>query len=100
MTFTDYKQAVEELLYGKQLPTARYVFADSDTHLPEPLATLVSAIRQKFAPDGPHNLIKFHTQSFKISLLHYPRFFEESLSRFIVTARHWSAMSFRDRCGC
>jgi DNA phosphorothioation-associated putative methyltransferase len=78
MTFTEYQQAVENLPYGKRLPTARYVFTDSDHPLPEPLATLVSAMRQKFAPDGQHNLVKFHTQSFKISLLHYPRFFEEA----------------------
>jgi DNA phosphorothioation-associated putative methyltransferase len=87
MTFTDYQQAVEKMSYGKRLPTARYVFADSDNPLPEPLATLVSAIRQKFAPDEAHNLIKLHTQSFKISLLHYPQFFEDphpSLAEAIV----------------
>lgn len=78
MTFTDYKQAVENLPYGKRLPTARYVFTDATTPLPDPLATLVADIRQKIAPDGAHNLIKFHTASFKISLLHYPRFFEDS----------------------
>jgi DNA phosphorothioation-associated putative methyltransferase len=77
MTFTDYQQAVENLPYGKRLPTARYVFTDSDLSLPEPLAALISAIRRQFAPDGQHNLVKFHTQSFKISLLHYPRFFDE-----------------------
>jgi DNA phosphorothioation-associated putative methyltransferase len=77
MTFTDYQQAVENLPHGKRLPTARYVFTDSEHPLPEPLATLVSTIRLRFAPEGPHNLVKLHTQSFKISLLHYPRFFDE-----------------------
>ena len=77
MTFTDYQQAVEDLPYGKRLPTARYVFTDSDHPLPEPLASLISAIRLRFAPEGRHNLVKLHTQSFKISLLHYPRFFDE-----------------------
>lgn len=56
---------------------ARYVFTDSNHPLPEPLATLISAIRLRFAPEGRHNLVKLHTQSFKISLLYYPSFFDE-----------------------
>lgn len=77
MTFADYQRAVDGLPYGKRLPTARYVFNDADTPLPEPLGGLIQLVRQKFAPEGTHNLIKFHTESFKVSLLHYPRFFEE-----------------------
>jgi DNA phosphorothioation-associated putative methyltransferase len=87
MTFTDYQQAVENLPYGKRLPTAKYVFTDATTPLPDPLATLVADIRQKIAPDGAHNLIKFHTASFKVSLLHYPQFFDDphpSLAEAIV----------------
>jgi DNA phosphorothioation-associated putative methyltransferase len=77
MTFAEYQQALEKLPYGKRLPTARYVFTSDDCPLPEPLAALIQVVRQKFAPGGPHNLIKFHTESFKVSLLHYPRFFED-----------------------
>ena len=77
MTFADYQRAVDGLPYGKRLPTARYVFTDADTPLPEPLAGLIQMVRKKFAPEGTHNLIKFHTESFKISLLHYPQFFDE-----------------------
>jgi DNA phosphorothioation-associated putative methyltransferase len=87
MTFADYQQAVENLSYGKRLPTAKYVFADSSTPLPDPLATLITALRQKFSPDGIHNLIKFHTSSYRVSLLHYPRFFDDphpSLAEAVV----------------
>lgn len=76
MTFADYQQAVASLPYGKVLPTARYVYTDAECPLPEPLGTLIQVVRQRFAPDGPHNLVKFHTESFKVSLLHYPHFFE------------------------
>ncbi len=87
VTFTEYQLAVENLPYGKRLPTAKYVFTDSTTPLPDPLASLVTAIRQKFAPEGDHNLIKFHTASYKVSLLHYPQFLEDphpSLAEAIV----------------
>jgi DNA phosphorothioation-associated putative methyltransferase len=87
MTFSEYQQAVDKLPYGKRLPMTRYVFTDSDHPLPEPLAGLISTIRLKFTSDGLHNLIKFHTQSFKVSLLHYPKFFDEphpSLAEAVV----------------
>ncbi len=77
MKFAEYQQAVDDLPYGKRLPTARYVFANDETPLPEPLGALIHVIRQKFAPSGPHNLIKLHTESFKISLLHYPGFLDD-----------------------
>ncbi len=77
MTFHEYQKAVEALPYGKRLPTARYVYTDAETPLPQPLSELVHRVRQRFASDGQHNLIKLHTESLKISLLHYPRFFED-----------------------
>lgn len=77
MTFLDYQTAIEALPYGKRLPTAVYVYIDDCVQIPEPLASLVRGLRERFAPDGKHNLVKFHIQSFKISLLYYPGFFDE-----------------------
>lgn len=77
MTFADYRSAVEGLFFGKRLPTAMYVYNDAEIRLPEPLESLVGLLRKKYAATGKHNLIKFHTESFKVSLLWYPDFFND-----------------------
>lgn len=77
MTFAEYKQAVAALPYGKRLPQAVYLFFDDSFPLPDPLGALIGQVRRRFAPERTHNLLKFHTESFKVSLLHYPDFFDD-----------------------
>lgn len=77
MTFEEYEKAVRDLPYGKILPQAAYVFTDERAPLPEPLGSLIAGLRISFAPSGVHNLVKLHTESFKISLLHYPNFLDD-----------------------
>ncbi len=78
MTFTEYQQAVSNLPYGKRLPSARYLYFDADIPLPEPLGSLVAEVWSRLlSVDSEHNIVKFHTDSFKISLLHYPGFFDD-----------------------
>lgn len=77
MTFAEYKIAVEQLGYGKRLPAARYVFTDESWLLPEPLAGLILAASSKFSKEAPFNVVKFHTETLRVSLLHYPLFFDD-----------------------
>jgi DNA phosphorothioation-associated putative methyltransferase len=78
MTFPEYQRAVANLPYGKRLPSARYLYFDPDIPLPEPLGALVAEVWNRvLSVESGHNIIKFHTDSFKISLLHYPRFFDD-----------------------
>jgi DNA phosphorothioation-associated putative methyltransferase len=78
MTFPEYQRAVANLPYGKRLPSARYLYFDAEIPLPEPLESLVAEIWNRVLNvESAHNIVKFHTDSFKISLLHYPGFFDD-----------------------
>ena len=75
MTTSEYRQAVDELPYGKRLPTALYLLDPGDcTEIPSLLRIAVAELRKCLEIGPQFNLLKFHTSSPKISFLAYPEF--------------------------
>ena len=79
MEFSEYKELVKEIDYGKDLPDAKYIHIDLLPYLhQEILGLLVNIQKELSIHDFEFNVIKLYTRDFKISLLNYPTFFEEA----------------------
>ena len=72
MRFEEFKAALDDLDWGKRLPTAIYVFRDAQGGLPPALADIVERTAEALNVSGDFNVLKFHTTTFKLSFLHYP----------------------------
>jgi hypothetical protein len=78
MDLVEYQRLVAAIGFGKRLPTALYVFRDSEagglgTDLDHMVAQMVVAFQI-----GPEfNVIKLRSDELKVSFLCYPRFFED-----------------------
>jgi hypothetical protein len=75
MTADEYSVAVAGLPFGKKLPDAVYVYA-SEGGLPEPLWSLIVALRQRLQLTEAFNVVKFSTD-FAVSFLEYRDFFTD-----------------------
>jgi DNA phosphorothioation-associated putative methyltransferase len=69
--------AVEQLTFGKRLPTAVYVLEDPEFALPQHLRTLVNRLRIRLDLGVEFNVLKFATRELKLSFLSYPHFFPD-----------------------
>jgi DNA phosphorothioation-associated putative methyltransferase len=79
ISFSEYKKYVEQVKIGKVLPDAIYLHFSALEHISVELrAFLESAIRAASASAVTYNILKFHTRDFKVSLLNYPGFFDDS----------------------
>lgn len=79
MEFSLYKDFIQHMEYGKLLPDARYIHIDLLSFVPQPVLELLVCLQKELTlQDFKFNVLKFHTRDFKISLLHYPTFFDES----------------------
>jgi DNA phosphorothioation-associated putative methyltransferase len=79
MEFHSYKEFIKKTQYGKDLPDAKYVHVELIPYIPQPVIELLVETQKKLLLESfVFNVLKFHTRDFKISLLHYPTFFEES----------------------
>jgi len=79
MDFVEYKKLVDQLKIGKKLPEAVYLHESAMAAIPHDLhAYLFIIIGKLELGSTPWNIIKFFKKDFKISLLHYPSFFEDS----------------------
>ena len=79
MDFIEYKKLVGQLKIGKKLPDAIYLHESAMAAIPHDLhAYLFRIIGKLDLASAPWNIIKFFKKDFKISLLHYPSFFEDS----------------------
>jgi DNA phosphorothioation-associated putative methyltransferase len=79
ISFSEYKKHVEQVKIGKVLPDAIYLHSSALDHVSVELqAFLESAIKATGANSVTYNILKFHTRDFKVSLLNYPKFFDES----------------------
>lgn len=94
LSLSEYQFAVEDLEFGKRLPSAVYVFEESTHHLPAPLGPLVILLRNKLELGNEFNVLKFSTRDLKISFLSYPEFFSdphptlaESVSVNLITGK-------------
>ncbi|HHX8693645.1 TPA: DNA phosphorothioation-associated putative methyltransferase [Vibrio diabolicus] len=79
MDFQQFKSLVKEVKIGKQLPDAIYFHRDAMSLVPDVLQKFVPAVAKAVnLPENEWNLIKLFKNEFRLSLLYYPDFYEES----------------------
>ena len=78
MEFAPYKKQVETLGLGKRLPDATYLHKSALALVSEELAEFTSDLAAEYATDLDWNIAKFFRRDFKVSLLSYPTFLDES----------------------
>ncbi len=70
---------IKQIGVGKQLPDAIYLHKDAFSSLPEQLISFVFAVGKAVGlPEDQWNLVKFFKKEFRLSLLHYPTFYQDS----------------------
>ena len=75
---SEYIELVSELPIGKTLPNARYIHTCALSLLPDEFSDLIDeAAKIAEAPPTEFNVVKFDLARPRISLLHYPLFFED-----------------------
>ena len=72
------RTAIEQLDYGKKLPSAVYVWDQTGENLPSILKELVAELRRRLDLGDEFNILKFHTLQPKISFLAYPTFWKDA----------------------
>ena len=77
MTLTEYQQYVAALAFGKRLPMAVYVYRGEPVSFGEALDRLLAQVMAAFQVGSEFNVVKFRTDELKVSLLFYPRFFDD-----------------------
>lgn len=79
MEFQEYKALVKSISVGKQLPDAVYIHDSALDTFPLKLAQFLSQIITHLDLNQHQwNLVKLYKRDFKLSLLNYPRFFEDA----------------------
>ena len=79
LEFRKYKSLVKEIPVGKQLRDALYIHESAIDALPKALGRhIAKTIFDLGLEDEDWNIIKFSRRDHKITLLHYPSFFEEA----------------------
>ncbi|GAD03607.1 DNA phosphorothioation-associated putative methyltransferase [Agarivorans albus] len=73
-----YSQLVKHAKIGKQLPDAVYLHKDAMFSLPSELQSFIPAVANavKLGPEQ-WNIIKLFKRDFRLSLLHYPNFYDD-----------------------
>ena len=89
-----YQSAVEEMPFGKSLPTAIYVLDEPSFPIPAILRSLIERVRTRLGLDETFNVVKLGKRELKLSFLAYPEFFanphpslSESVSVDLVTGK-------------
>jgi hypothetical protein len=59
MTASEFRGAVARIPFGKELPTAKYIYWSPDTDLPEGLPKLLSSLVVKMGVGPDFNVVKF-----------------------------------------
>lgn len=96
-----YKQLLQDLPYGKVLPTAVYVHRDMEPCRTGPIGEILAVLTERHGIGEEFNVVKFRTDAPRISFLCYPQFFEHphpSLEKSI-TIDLASGKSFRSGYG-
>lgn len=79
MEFSEYRDIVKGLKFGKKLPDSIYVHESILSELPKDLASLALKTSDQFnIRKNSWNIIKFYKKDFKIAYLNYPSFEEDS----------------------
>jgi DNA phosphorothioation-associated putative methyltransferase len=79
MEFEVYKQIVKSIQIGKKLPDALYIHESAFDVLPAEFHAVLDYLKHEYKADKfEFNIIKLGLRDYKISLLNYPTFFDES----------------------
>ena len=79
MNAEQFKELVNSLTVGKKLPDSIYLHKDAFSDAPEILSKFIKAVAKALKiEDEQWNLVKVFRKDFRLSLLNYPSFFEES----------------------
>lgn len=79
MDFKRFKEEVKKMKVGKQLPDAVYIHESAISSISESLVSLTLKIGDALnIPKEQWNIIKFYKRDFKLALLHYPGFENDS----------------------
>lgn len=79
MNAEQYKELVNSLDVGKKLPDAIYFHKDAFEAIPAILSKFIPIVAKALkVEDENWNLVKVFRKDFRLSLLHYPNFFEDS----------------------
>ena len=79
MNAEQYAELVKQIEVGKKLPDAIYFHKDAFRDIPVTLERLIANIAKALKiDDSEWNLAKVYRNEFRISLLNYPNFFEDS----------------------
>lgn len=74
-----FKQLVSQINLGKHLPDAVYLHRDAFSALPKNLIQFIPAVAKAVnLDDDSWNLVKLFKKEFRLSLLHYPNFYNDS----------------------
>ena len=79
MNEKQFKELVKQIKVGKKLPDAIYFHKDAFDELTPQLSKFIKVVAQALKIDVKDwNLVKLYRNDFRLSLLNYPTFFEES----------------------
>jgi len=79
MNAEQFKELVNSLNVGKKLPDAIYFHKDAFVDIPVTLSKFIPIVAKALkVEDDNWNLVKVFRKDFRLSLLHYPNFFEDS----------------------
>jgi hypothetical protein len=79
MNAEQFKELVNSLDVGKKLPDSIYFHKDTFSDVPEVLSKFIKIIAKALKiEDDKWNLVKVFRKDFRLSLLNYPLFFEDS----------------------
>ncbi len=74
-----FAELVSKIKVGKHLPEAIYLHKDAFSALPKPLRSFIPAVAKAVSLDDEKwNLVKLFKKDFRISLLSYPTFYQDS----------------------
>ena len=78
LDFPQFKALVKELKLGKRLPDAVYLHTTALEQCDPALRELVASLKEQSQKPIQFNVIKLFTRDFRVSLLHYPTFFDDA----------------------
>jgi len=79
MNAEQFQELVKSITIGKKLPDAIYFHKESFEEIPDALSKFIKVVAKALKIDDEHwNLVKVFRKDFRVSLLNYPMFFEDS----------------------
>jgi len=79
MNASEFNQLIKKVKLGKLVGNARYLHRSAFNEIPTELTGFIQLIANALKiPEGDWNIIKLHTQQFRLSYLNYPDFYSDA----------------------